>query len=109
MATRQRISTQDPLVAQLRNTQTIEQLVRYLHDELDWPVDLENLDDVFFDYEPAELNLKAEHTIAIRSIRQLRPLSSDPPWGIFFVEFDRTKLPIAVLRRVLPSRFFLEC
>ena len=101
MATRQRISTQDPLVAQLRNTQSIEQLVRYLHDELDWPVDLENLDDVFFDYEPSELNLKAEHTIAVRSIRQLRPLSSDQPWGIFFVEFDRTKLPIAVLRRVL--------
>ncbi len=101
MATRQRISTQDPLVAQLRNTQSIEQLVHYLHDELDWPVDLENLDDVFFDYEPSELNLKAEHTIAIRSIRQLRPLSSDQPWGIFFVEFDRAKLPIAVLRRVL--------
>ncbi len=101
MATRQRISTQDPLVVQLRNTQSVEQLVRYLHDELDWPVDLENLDDVFFDYEPSELNLKEEHTIAVRSIRQLRPLSSDQPWGIFFVEFDRTKLPIAVLRRVL--------
>jgi Type ISP C-terminal specificity domain len=101
MATRQRISTQDPLVAQLRNTQSIEQLVHYLHDELDWPVDLENLDDVFFEYEPEELNLKAEHTIAIRSIRQLRPLTGDQPWGIFFVEFDRSKLPTVVLRRVL--------
>jgi hypothetical protein len=68
MATRQRISTQDPLVAQLRNTQSVEQLVHYLHDELDWPVDLDNLDDVFFDYEPEELNLKTEHKIVIRSI-----------------------------------------
>jgi Type ISP C-terminal specificity domain len=28
-------------------------------------------------------------------------LSSEQPWGIFFIEFDRTKLPIVVLRRVL--------
>lgn len=101
MVTRQRVSTQDPLVAQLRTTQTVEQLVQYLHDELGWPVDLENIEDIFFDYEPDELDLKAEHQIAIRSIRQLRPLNGDQPWGVFFVEFDRTKLPIAVLRRVL--------
>lgn len=101
MATRKRVSTQDPLVAQLRTTQSVDQLVQYLHDELGWPVDLENIEDIFFDYEPDELDLKAEHQIAIRSIRQLRPLNGDQPWGVFFVEFDRTKLPIAVLRRVL--------
>ena len=101
MATRERINPQDPLVAQLRRVASIDQLVHYLHDELDWPVDLDNIDDVFFDYQPEELNLKEEHRIAIRAIRQLRPLSTDQPWGVFFVEFDKSKLPIAVLRRVL--------
>uniref|UniRef100_UPI0025D7B791 type ISP restriction/modification enzyme n=1 Tax=Rhodoferax sp. OV413 TaxID=1855285 RepID=UPI0025D7B791 len=50
---------------------------------------------------PEEINLKAEHVVKVNSIKQLRPLVSGQPWGIFFVEFNKGRLPITALRRVL--------
>jgi len=99
MATR--VAPQDPLIERLRNATSVNALVRYLHDELNWPVDLDAIDDAFYDYEPEELGIKPEHQVAITSIKQLRPLTSGQPWGIFFVEFDKQRLPMVVLRRVL--------
>ena len=96
-----RVAPQDPLIDRLRRATSISALVRFLHDELNWPVDLDFIDDAFYDYEPEELGIKPEHQVAIQSIKQLRPLTSGQPWGIFFVEFDRQKLPMVVLRRVL--------
>lgn len=96
-----RVAPQDPLIDRLRRATSISALVRFLHDELNWPVDLDAIDDAFYDYEPEELGIKPEHQVAIQSIKQLRPLTSGQPWGIFFVEFDRQKLPMVVLRRVL--------
>lgn len=96
-----RVAPQDPLIERLRRATSISALVRFLHDELNWPVDLDAIDDAFYDYEPEELGIKPEHQVAIQSIKQLRPLTSGQPWGIFFVEFDRQKLPMVVLRRVL--------
>lgn len=99
MATR--VAPQDPLIERLRSATSITSLVRYLHDELNWPVDLDAIDDAFYDYEPEELGIKPEHQVAIKTIKQLRPLTSGQPWGIFFVEFDKQRLPMVVLRRVL--------
>jgi hypothetical protein len=96
-----RVAPQDLLIERLRSATSINALVRFLHDELSWPVDLDAIDDAFYDYEPEELGIKVEHQVAIQSIKQLRPLTSGQPWGIFFVEFDRQKLPMVVLRRVL--------
>lgn len=96
-----RVAPQDPLIERLRSATSIDALVRFLHDELNWPVDLDAIDDAFYDYEPEELGIKPEHRVAVQSIKQLRPLTSGQPWGIFFVEFDRQKLPMVVLRRVL--------
>lgn len=98
-----RAAAQDPQVEKLRAITNTTQLVRYLHTELDWPVDVEDVDDAFFDWHPDELFLADEHRVAIGGIKQLRPLSSGQPWGIFFVEFDKKRLPIVVLRRVLNS------
>lgn len=91
----------DPLAEKLRQVHTIPALVQYLHDELDWPVNVDDWEDNLFDWEPDELNLKAEHEVKIKSIKQLRPLVSGQPWGIFFVEFNKGRLPITALRRVL--------
>ena len=100
MATRPNTAL-DPLADKLRQVHTIPALVQYLHDELDWPVNVDDWEDNLFDWEPDELNLKAEHEVKIKSIKQLRPLVSGQPWGIFFVEFNKGRLPITALRRVL--------
>ena len=91
----------DPQTEKLRRIHTIPALVKYLDEELGWPVGVDDWEDAVFEWQPEELNLKPEHQVAIKSIKQLRPLVSGQPWGIFFVDFDKGKLPIVVLRRVL--------
>ena len=94
----------DPQAERLRQIHTIPALVKYLADELGWPVTVDAWEDAIFDWEPEELGLKAEHENAgksIKTIKQLRPLVSNQPWGVFFVDFDRQQLPIVALRRVL--------
>jgi hypothetical protein len=58
-------------------------------------------EDNHFDWQPGMLNFKAQHEVKVKSIKQLRPLVSGQPWGIFFVEFNQGRLPITALRRVL--------
>ena len=85
----------------LRQVRTFKELVRYLEDELHWPLEGYEMEDLTFDYEPADLGLKDEDSAKVKTIRQLRPLASDQPWGIFFIEFDKKKLPVVLLRRIL--------
>lgn len=85
----------------LRQVRTFKDLIRYLEDELHWPLDGYEMEDLTFDYEPADLGLKDEDAAKVKTIRQLRPLASGQPWGIFFIDFDKKKLPVVVLRRIL--------
>ena len=91
----------DHQAEKLRHIHSIPALVKYLDEELGWPVHVDDWEDAVYDWQPQELNLKAEHEVAVRSIKQLRPLVSGQPWGIFFVDFEKGKLPITVLRRML--------
>ena len=85
----------------LRHLRTFKDLVRYLEDELGWPLNEHGFDDLTFEYQPSELGLKDEDAAKIKTIHQLRPLRHGQPWGIFFVEFEKKKLPVVVLRRIL--------
>ncbi len=85
----------------LRDIRAFPELVRYLEDELDWPLQEYGFDELTFEFTPAELGLKEEDAARIKTIHQLRPLASGQPWGIFFVEFENKKLPVVVLRRIL--------
>ena len=87
----------------LRHITDFDQLRDYLEAELDWHLAGYEFQDLVFDYEPEELGLKKEDAAKVRSIHQLRPLTGEQPWGIFFVEFERKKIPVVVLRRILSS------
>ena len=87
----------------LRSIKTFPSLVKYLRDELDWPIESEDFEDLMFDYEPDEIGIDSKIAVKIKEIKQLRPLSSKQPWGIFFVNFLPKRLPVVVLRRVLQS------
>ena len=88
-------------VKPLREIQDFKDLLVYLEEKLDWPLQGYSLEDAAFSYEPEELGLKEDDAAAIKAIHQLRPLTSGQPWGIFFVEFEKKKLPVVVLRRIL--------
>lgn len=89
--------------ADLRTITDFEDLIAYLRDELNWPVEDYALEDLTFEYDADELGLKDEEAEKLKdgTIRQLRPLPGGQPFGIFFVEFGQAKLPVVVLRRIL--------
>ena len=89
--------------ADLRSITDFADLIAYLRDELDWPVEDYLLDQLTFEYDADELGLKDEEAEKLKdgTIRQLRPLPGGQPFGIFFVEFGQSKLPVVVLRRIL--------
>lgn len=85
----------------LRAVKTFAQLISFLRDELDWPIDQgHDEEDLTFDWSD-DLGLKDEERVGIKEIKQLRPLETGQPWGIFFVNFEKKNLPIVILRRIL--------
>lgn len=76
-------------------------MVEYLRDDLDWPIDVDDFDDMFFEYNPEELGIEPKIAVKISDIKQLRPLVANQPWGVFFLQFEPKRLPIVVLRRIL--------
>lgn len=91
----------------LRNIRTFPQLIKFLRDDLDWPIESDDFEELTFDYTPEELGIDSESAAKIQEIKRLRPLSSNQPWGIFFVKFEPKRLPVVALRRVL-SRVVLK-
>ena len=85
----------------LREARTFPSLVKYLRDELDWPIESDDFDDLTFDWEPEELGIDTAHAAKIQQIKQLRPLAHGQPFGIFFVKFEPKRLPVVALRRIL--------
>lgn len=85
----------------LRDIKSFEDVIEYLTDELDWPIGAGDLEEATFDWDPDELGIPAERVPHLASLRQLRPLESSQPWGIFFLEFDGPRLPLTALRRLL--------
>src|ERR1039457_2011260 len=85
----------------LYSIKTFNQLVKYLRDELDWPIESDDFEELTFDYAPEELGLDAATAVKIKEIKQLRPLTSKQPWGIFFVNFAPKQLPVVARRRIL--------
>jgi hypothetical protein len=91
----------------IRNIRTFPQLIKFLRDELEWPIESDDFDELTFDYTPEELGIDTASAAKIQEIKRLRPLSASQPWGIFFVKFEPKRLPVVALRRVL-SRVVLK-
>jgi len=90
----------------LRGIKTFPSLVKYLRNELDWPIGSDDFEDLTFDYEPDELGIDPKAATKVETIKQLRPLTANQPWGIFFVKFAPKRLPVVVLRRILGQLVF---
>ena len=89
--------------AGLRDVRSLEDLLGFLEDELDWPLNGIELEDVSYEYTPAELGIPEERMPNLNSLRRLRPLAADQPWGVVFAEFAGPRLPITPLRRLLQA------
>src|SRR5713101_2039549 len=86
----------------LKGIRTFPMLVRFLRDELQWPIDSSaDFEDLTFQYTPEELGIDPASAANIEEIKQLRRLSPNQPWGVFFVKFEPKRLPVVALRRIL--------
>ena len=85
----------------LAHIRRFDQLVAYLRDELGWPIDSDDFEELTFEYTPDELGIDAKNAAKIQEIKRLRPLVPGQPWGIFFVKFEPKRLPVVALRRIL--------
>ncbi len=91
-----------PDLERLQGIRDLDSLVDYLRDELDWPLDKDvALEEAVFEYTPEEVHLDDAQAAKINKIWRFRPLDSSQPWGIFYIDFNKEKLPITVLRRIL--------
>jgi hypothetical protein len=90
-------------IERLRSIKTLPQLVAYLRDDLDWPIEGNDVEEVTFDYDPKELGFEASSAVEIKEIKQIRPLETRQPWGIFWINFEKKRLPIVILRRILAN------
>ena len=85
----------------LARIRRFDQLVAHLRDELGWPIDSDDFEELTFEYTPEELGIDLKNAAKIQEIKRLRPLVPSQPWGIFFVKFEPKRLPVVALRRIL--------
>ena len=91
----------EPELQRLQDIKSLPSLIKYLRDDLNWPIGSDDVDIVTFDYDPAELGFDSASTAKIDEVRQLRPLTPGQKWGIFWVKFGKKQLPVQMLRRAL--------
>lgn len=89
----------------LRRVGTQTDLFEFLADELGWPLDVADLDEEQLTWEwlPEDLGIEPASLDSLRRLRQLRPLTAGQPWGIFFAEFDRERLPVTHFRKLVQA------
>lgn len=88
----------------IRNIKSIDDLIIYFTEELNWNIDLDDfdeIDDITYDFDASDIGLKEEAFAKISSLRQLQPLYDEQKWGIFCVEFDSNKFEVSALRKIL--------
>ena len=93
-------------VEKLRRIRTFNQVFKYLVDERGWPLDtdtldIDDLDALTYDWDPQELGIPVEALGSLERLRQMRPVTANQPWGVFFLEFSGTRLPITQVRKIL--------
>ena len=90
----------------LKNVYNLESMLKYCSKTLKWPINedwFEDVDDLVYDFTAEDLDIKNDEFSKIQSLKQLRPLIDEQPWGIFSVEFEGKKLEVSALRRILRS------
>ena len=91
----------------LRRIRTFAQLFQYLVEVLGWPLDAEShlkdddLTEITYDWGPDELGIHADRLKDLQRLCQMRPLTTNQPWGVFFIEFAGSRLPITQVRHLL--------
>ena len=86
---------------ELAAIQRFDQLIVFLREEMYWPIDSDDFEELTFEYTPEELGIDVRNAAKIQEIKRLRPLATNQPWGVFFLKFEPKRLPVVALRSIL--------
>ena len=80
----------------------IRKLIAFLAEDCGWPLEDDQIDRSAWPVNNAELGLNDEVAIDSVEIFELRPLTTNQPWGVFFLAVKGTSdLSMALLRKLL--------
>jgi len=88
----------------VQNVRDFSSLLNLLRNDLSWPLpDNPTSEDITFDWRPGELRLPDSEAQRFRDgiVQQIRPLVSNQPFGIFYVEFADAQVYRTALRHVV--------
>ncbi|MBM2831984.1 MAG: hypothetical protein HW414_1036 [Dehalococcoidia bacterium] len=90
-------------VDRIRAVTDFPSLLDYLRDELEWPVEDCEPDELTFEWSADTLHVAERHADALAGgqVRQVRSMAPDQPWGIFLVEFNDDRVHTGLLREIL--------
>lgn len=87
-----------------KKIKNFDTLLLYLSENLNWKIetdDIYDIDDITYDFDANDIGLKDEEFAKIVQLKQVRPMTSNQNWGVFFVEFDSKRFEITSLRKIL--------
>jgi hypothetical protein len=85
-----------------RAPESFDALAELLTEGLHWPVPAEmEPEEALVEWDPEELHLDPDAVARLTSIRQMRPLQTGQPFGVFFLTFEGGRLPVGALRRLV--------
>lgn len=97
-------------MTKIENLVDIENTLAYFNNRLNWPISQDSpaVDpyEANWEYYPEDLGLKDSDFAKITSLQQMRPLTDNQDWAVFFVEFDANRMQISVLRKILGALIF---
>ncbi len=80
----------------------VRNLIQFLAEDCGWPLDEDQIDRSAWPVNNSELGLNDEVSVESVEIYELRPLTTNQPWGVFFLAVKGTsKLSITLLRKLL--------
>ena len=90
-------------IEQIHAIKSLPSLLEYLRNELEWPIEDCEPDELTFDWSADALRVAEHHASALSGgmVRQLRSMTATQPWGIFLVEFNDDRIHRGALREIL--------
>lgn len=80
----------------------VRKLIQFLAEDCGWPLDEDQIDRSAWPVNNSELGLNEDVLVDSVDIYELRPLTTNQPWGVFFLAIKGTsKLSISLLRKLL--------
>jgi predicted helicase len=80
----------------------VRKLIEFLAEDCGWPLEDDQIDRSAWPVNNAELGLNDEVAVDSVEIYELRPLTTNQPWGVFFVAVKGTSnLSMSLLRKLL--------